>query len=264
MSDQLVSARLRRLFVLLACLVIAVVLGSGCRQVDESLLRIQESGRIRIGLDPTFPPFESADGQPLEGFDVELAEALASRLNVEPEFVYFGYDGLYDALATKQVDVLISALVIQPERTRDFAYSDPYFDAGQVLVVPAESPLETAADLRGRILAVELGAEGHVAALEWNQAGAGIDIMPANTAEEAIRAVAGNEVDAALVDNISGSLMVAEGPALQVAGQPITSEPFSMVVRIEDEALLESLNNALRELAADGRLDQIRRRWLGR
>lgn len=249
---------------LLVGLAAFLIVISGCRQADESLHRVQERGRLRIGLDPTFPPFESADGQPLEGLDVDLAEALATRLEVEPEFIFFGYDGLYDALATKQVDVLISALVMQPERTRDFAYSDRYFDAGQVLIVPLQSTLEVPADLEGRRLAVELGAEGHVTALEWNQAGVAIEIAPANTAEEALLAVEAGEAAAALVDNISGSLALAERSSLRVAGQPVASEPFVMVVRIEDEALLEALNGALRELKAIGQLDVIRRRWLHR
>ena len=50
---------------------------------------------------------------PLEGFDIDLASAIATDLGLTAEFVYFGYDGLYDALQTEQVDVLISALVIQ-------------------------------------------------------------------------------------------------------------------------------------------------------
>ncbi len=263
MSELYPSGRFYRYCLWLGCLFMVVAGVAGCRPDDDSLLRIQESGRIRIGLDPTFPPFESADGQPLEGFDVDLAEALATKLNVQPEFVYFGYDGLYDALATGQVDVLISALVIQPERTRDFAYSEPYFDAGQVLVVPAGSSLQSLEDMRGRRLAVELGAQGHVTALEWNEAGAEIVIAPANSAEEAVRAVERSEVEAALVDNISGSLIVTETPALWVIEQPVTSEPFAMVVRIEDKALLQAMNDALRELAANGQLNQIRMRWLG-
>jgi polar amino acid transport system substrate-binding protein len=80
------------------------------------------------------------------------------------QFSYFGYDGLYDGLYTDQVDMLISALVIDPTRTKDFAYSEPYFNAGQVLVSPAGNPLTRVEELTGRVLAVEVGSEGHVQA----------------------------------------------------------------------------------------------------
>ncbi len=123
---------------------------------------------MRIGLDPTYPPFEVADDSGVSGLDVDLAYALADELGLQVEFVYFGYDGLYDALATKQVDVLLSALVIMPERRRDFDYSEPYFNAGEILIVPsAEEEIDEMGDLNGRRLAVELGAQGHVEATQW-------------------------------------------------------------------------------------------------
>ena len=123
------------------------------------------------------------------------------------EFVYFGYDGLYDALATEQVDVLISALVIMPGRTRDFAYSEPYFNAGEILIVPSEARTSLKpADLTGRRLAVELGAQGHVEATQWAKRLSNLVIQPYNSVAEAIAAVAGGQADAALVDSVSGRL----------------------------------------------------------
>ena len=145
-----------------------IFLQSGCQPADDSWEQVQESGILRVGLDPTYPPFEVADANGVYGLDVDLAQAIAADLGLEVQFVYFGYDGLYDALATNQVDVLVSALVIIPERTRDFAYSEPYFDAGVILIVRANNETITEmADLDGRILAVELGTLGHVEATEW-------------------------------------------------------------------------------------------------
>ncbi|MHC5804418.1 transporter substrate-binding domain-containing protein, partial [Streptococcus pyogenes] len=90
--------------------------------------------------------------------DVDLARELAKTLGLEVQFSYFGYDGLYDALTTGQVDALISALVIMPERTKDIAYSSAYFDAGQFLVVSDMTGVNGMTDLSGHTLAVELGA----------------------------------------------------------------------------------------------------------
>ena len=77
---------------------------------------------MRVGIDPTYPPFALADDAGLRGIDVDFAQALAEELGLEAQFTYFGYDGLYDALTTGQVDVLISALVILPEKTKHIAY----------------------------------------------------------------------------------------------------------------------------------------------
>jgi len=231
---------------------VLLVTATGCAREDVTWQHIQQSGVLRIGLDPTYPPFENADGGVLEGFDVDLGRALATELGLEADFVYFGYDGLYDALGTGQVDVLLSALVIEQARTRDYAYSQPYFDAGQILVVPDSSAIAGMESLTGQKVAVELGTDGHVLALEWQGRLRGMEIVPFNTSDEALSAVGGGQAAAALVDNISGSLYVEGVSGLRVVGNPVKGEPFAAVVRIEDERLLEALNQALKQLESDG------------
>ncbi len=238
-------------------LLAALFLLAACGRGGESWQRIQEAGVMRVGLDPTYPPFENADGGELRGIDVDLAIELAGRLGLEAQFVYFGYDGLYDALGTGQVDALISALVVRPDLLRDFAASEPYFNAGQVLVVADSSPIGGMQDLRGRLLAVELGAQGHVTATEWQRRVPNLGIWPNDTPHEALAAVSLGDADAALVDGISARLYLAAQSDLQLLSPPVTVEPFVMVVRIEDQRLLEELNRALRAVEQDGRLEAI-------
>lgn len=250
---------------LLIFLLWLVLLPGACRPEDDSWQRVQQRGVLLVGLDPTYPPFAVADENGLTGFDVDLANKLAADLGLETQFVLFGYDGLYDALETGQVDVLISALVIVPERTRDFAYSDPYFNAGEVLITRQGNAgqLQAMADLNGRTLAVELGALGHVEALEWAKKVADLTVTPFTTADEALTAVADGEADAALVDAISGHLFLKEQQTLVFSDRAVTVEPFAIVSRIEDELLLEQINNSLAHLQETGQFREIQERWLG-
>ncbi len=236
---------------------------TACHSNHPTWERIEQEGVLRVGLDPTYPPFEAADEDGAFGLDVDLAQAIAADLGLETEFVYFGYDGLYDALATEQVDVLISAMVIVPGQMRDFAYSDPYFNAGEILIVPAdEAAIEGMADLDGRILAVELGALGHVEANTWSQRLPNLTIQTHNSAAEAVTAVANQQADAALVDAISGRLALKDTPTLKRITDPVTVEPFAFVTRKDDERLLENLNASLKHLSETGQLDAITSRWL--
>jgi polar amino acid transport system substrate-binding protein len=161
--------------------------------------------------------------------------------------------------------VLISALVIVPGRTRDFAYSEPYFNAGEILIVSGESPVEEMADLDGKRLAVELGAQGHVEAMQWAKRLPDLSVLPFTSADEALGAVAAGETDAALVDGVSGRFFLKEqdGSNLKRVSKPVTVEPYAMVVRIEDETLLAKLDKALLSLLTDGELDKLIERWLG-
>jgi ABC-type amino acid transport substrate-binding protein len=259
----------RMLFCLAAIGVFGVSLtAAACTKPEDRWEEIVASGVLRIGLDPTYPPFEVADGDMVYGLDVDLARALAAEVGLTPQFHYFGYDGLYDALTTGQVDVLISALIIAPERTRDVAYTPPYFDAGQYLVTPAESTVTSMADLAGRSLAVELGALGHVAALEWQRRQPDMVIIPFNTAGSALESVGSNEVDAALVDHVSALLHLREdsspeNPPLRIAPEPVSPEPYAIAVRIGDRTLLQKLSVALEKVRENGQLEKITRSWLG-
>ena len=244
-------------------LIVTLLLG-GCTNKDDSWERVQAAGVLRVGLDPTYPPFEVADEESVYGLDIDLAKAIADDLGLEVQFVYFGYDGLYDALATNQVDVLISALVIIPERTRDFAYSDAYFNAGEILIVPAENDtIEGMADLNGRILAVELGTLGHVEATEWAKRVVDLEVRPFPTADEAITAVQQGSADAALTDAISGRLFLRDTDGLKRLPESVTVEPFALVVRNEEEQLLTILNQSLATLQQSDQLKRLEANWLG-
>lgn len=249
---------------LTAVLILTTLLLTGCQTADNSWERVQTAGVLRVGLDPTYPPFEVDDGSGVYGLDVDLAKAIADDLGLEVQFVYFGYDGLYDALATDQVDVLISALVIIPERTRDFSYSEPYFNAGEILIVPADNETITSmADLGGQTLAVELGSLGHVEATEWAKRVADLEILTFATAVEAMTAVQQGEAHAALTDAISGRLFLRDHDGLKRLPQSVTVEPFALVVRSKDRQLLTMLNQSLATLQQSGQLDQIETEWLG-
>jgi len=243
--------------------VLCVVFLTACRSENATWQRIEQTGILRVGLDPTYPPFEVVDDGGLRGLDVDLAQAIAADLGLGLEFVYFGYDGLYDALATEQVDVLISALVVVPERTRDFAYSEPYFNAGEILIVPqSETEIGGMADLNGRTLAVELGAQGHVEANTWANRLADLTILPMASAAEAVTAVSQGQADAVLVDAVSGRLALREHLTLHRLPDSVTVEPFALVVRIDDEFLLQKLNESLNHLNETGQLQTITSNWL--
>lgn len=234
-----------------------------CTTADTSWSRIQQRGTLIIGLDPTFPPFENGDTGDLHGFDVDLGRAIATQHGLTADFRYYGYDGLYDALATAQIDVLLSALVIDPTKTRDFAYTEPYFNAGQFLVVATgNTAVQQMADLSGHTLAVELGSEGHVQALAWQRRLADLTISPRNTPQEALIAVGENQATAALVDHVSGRFYRQTNPALTLLPSPVTVEPYALVVRADDQTLLRQLNDTLAQLEADGTLNQLAQTWL--
>ncbi len=249
-----------RLFLIL----LATVLLIACR-ADATWQQIVNAGTLRVGLDPTYPPFENADSGELVGIDVDLANAIAADLALNVQFDYIGYDGLYDALLTERVDVLISALIVDETRSADFAFSNAYFNAGQVLLTATNSPIQQLSDLAGRTVAVELGAMGHVAAIEQQTHLPDLQIVTFSTPDEVIEAVLGacdsdscNSADAAIIDNVTAQLTLS--PQLQIVDPAVTVEPFAIVVRVADRQLLNQLNRSLEKLEQSGELQAILRK----
>ncbi len=252
--------------VLLTALVVIGLLtfSTGCSGQDDAWARVRAQGVIRVGMDASFPPFEwiASDGS-LVGFDVDLAREIGRRLGLEIQFVAnLPYDGLYDALSVGRVDAVISALVVDPSRMADFAYSASYFDAGQVLVARRGSDLQGIDDLAGRTLAVGFGSQGDQQARRWARRMPDLTLFHFETAAEAVDVVAAAEVDVALVDHVSALKACAANDRLVILGAPVLSEPYAIAVRDDSAALLRAVDRALSDMRADGTLDRLIAEWV--
>lgn len=219
-------------------------------------------GELRVGIDASYPPFGLDINGELSGLDVDLARAVAEEMGVPLRFVNMGYDGLYDSLRADQVDVLFSALRVDPLRTNDARYTVSYFDAGQVLVRPPDSGIETLYDMDGKTLAVEFGTEGDLEARRWQRRLHVLNVMPFDVASEALAAVLAGEADAALVDAISARLWLREHEGLAIAPEYVTHDPYAAAVQVGNARLWEAINAALVRLIEDGTVDRIIMRWL--
>ena len=235
---------------------------------DVAWARIQADGRVVVATDASYPPFSATDGNgDLFGFDVDLAEAIARRWGVTAVFENITYDALLGTLVVGRDDVVISAFVAQPERTREVAYTAPYFTGGTLVVIRRDTgqPItgEAEAWAANKTLAVEYGAGGDAIARQWARRVVGVTVQPLATAADALAAVAARTADAAVVDAIAAYAFLIDHPDLSLAGPPLAPEPYVIAVSIDSPVLLEQLQTTLAALEADGSLPDLRAKWLG-
>lgn len=230
---------------------------------DDTWTRIQNERVLRIGIDPSSPPFVLDDGTgKLSGFDIALANELANAWGVKIQYVYSGYDGLYDALNAKQFDIILSALPYNPNRTQDVFFSRPYFNGGPVLVVRGDDTTTVQFEnMRDKTIAVELGSNGDAVARKWSKR-YNLDLRQYNTAFEALRAVQRGDARAAIVDPIAFiDLQRAEADtgarSWRIVGNPLADENYIIAVRRDSPTLLREVNTVLNRLAREGRLDEL-------
>jgi ABC-type amino acid transport substrate-binding protein len=259
--------------VLVAVLLVAAaawLLDRASEAVDPTWERIQETGVLLVCTDPSWPPFESIDEETgkLQGFDVDLAGLLASRLGVvdgsdgiRAKLVTVGFDSLYDALLSGRCDVVLSALPYEAMRTEDVTYSMAYFNGGLVIVVPEESlDIVEVEDLAGRVVGVEWGfvPEGDSRQRLFFQ---DLGLRRYETAEEALRALQSAEVEAVVVDRITALTYLRDCHGLRIAGEPIVDLSYVIPLRPEDFRLIEEVNRVLLELREEGTLEELQRVW---
>lgn len=263
-GDSLMQRRKVLLIALALLLVMGVamrVLLPAIRGGETTWARLQQEGVLRVGLDPSFPPFEYEEEGSLVGYDVDLARELGHRIGLQVQFVSLGFDGLYDGLKAGKYDAIISALPYDPRLTQDVAYSWVTFNAGQRLVVREdEEEIKRVEDLRGKRVAVEWGSAGDVEGRRLDKR-IGFERVPYLTPQEELEALRGGEVEAAIVDAVSAyGFMGAEG-GVKMVGLPVTDEPYVIAVRLDSPVLLREINFALKAIEEERVLEELKEKW---
>jgi len=237
---------------------------------DATWAEILRSKDLRVGLDPSFPPFEmlGEDGLP-QGLDVDLALAIANEWGVVAKLHPIGFDSLIDALRTARVDAVISAMPFDERLTKDVAYSQPYFDAGIRLAVRSGSSITGTTGLAGGRVAVEWGSTGDMVARRLHR---GSDSVPAldfeivqyDTPAAAIDALLYDAtIDAVLVDQVTLRMAQGSGAAIEAVGPMLESAPYVIVTPRKATTLATKVNEALADFSADGTLQTLEDRWFG-
>lgn len=253
--------------------VIAIVAGFvawwiNARSDDGSWDRVLATGVLRVGLDASFPPFEMLDasGQ-VTGYDADLAHALAERLGARTEFVNIGYDALYDALLAERVDVVISSLPYDERRTQDIAYTMPYFNAGQQILMRAAEVTrsltidEVSQRLAGQTIAVEWGSLADMEARRLRHIIPDLRIVTFSSAYQALVALAGGRTRAAITDGVSAQQFLCAQPSQLHIAMQLTDEPYVVATMRRARRLAAAIEQALEELRQAGRFEALQVKW---
>jgi arginine/lysine/histidine/glutamine transport system substrate-binding/permease protein len=256
------AARTRRLaLIILMVILMAGVILIQVRQPPPSIEASFPYGEIRIGTDASNPPFAVATADDLFGLEIDLGRALGDYFELPVRFVNLSYDGLYDALKTDQVDILIAMLVIEPQRSADVLYTRHYFNAGLVLVSSTDQPIQGMSQLADHRLAYEFGSNADSLARRWLRRIAPFTTLPYERPDYALDALRFNQADAALVDAVSARLYLRDHN-WQAQINYVTDNWYPIAVPADEPGRWQLVDKALRDMASDGTLDAIINRWL--
>lgn len=220
---------------------------------------------IRVGMSGGYFPFTFVRQDKLQGFEVDLMNALAEKTGDTVEFSTMSFSGLIGALESGRIDTIANQITITPDREAKFAFSQPYvYDGAQVVVKKGnETDITGVESLKGRTVAVNLGSNFEQLLRELPFADE-IDIRTYESNLEQDTAL--GRIDAFVMDRVSSAQVIKESPLpLALAGEPFSEIQNALPFRndAEGQALRDRLDVALTEMKADGTLAAISEKWLG-
>ena len=239
------------LFLVTIILVLATVL-SGCAKGTAT---------VKVATDATFNPFEYTDESGnLIGFDIDLMNEIAKKADIKFEWVNIPFDSVLAGLSECQYDAAIAAISITPERQAEMLFSQPYLDAGLIVVVnKATTDIKSLADLKGKSVAAQLGTTGEIEALKIE----GVDYKPYDSYELAFLELANKGVDAVIVDNpIAMGYIAANPEKIQAVGEVFNNDQYGIAICKDNADLQAKLDKALKELQDSGFIATLAEKYL--
>jgi polar amino acid transport system substrate-binding protein len=261
----------KRLFSIIMITILMVTL-LGCQKEsssgDDSLKYITDKGTFVLGLDDSFPPMGFRDDNDnIVGFDIDLATAVCEKLGVELELQPIEWDAKEQELSTKNIDCIWNGLSVTPDREENLTLSESYMTNNISLVVVKDSTIASMADMAGKKLAVQSGssAEETLNADDNKDFKDSLGVVnPFGDYATALMDLETGNSDAVLMDSIVADYMITSaGKDYKVLDETLMEDKYAIGFRKGEEALCKAVEDALKELKADGTVAEISTKWFG-
>lgn len=249
----------------LTLLAVVLIAAMSCQKGESGrgLDAVQKRGELRVAMTGEFPPFNYYDEKSkLVGFDVDIANEVAKRMELPAKLITLRWDGILAGLSADRYDVIIGSMAITPERQKAVDFSEPYYKSGAQVFAKPDSKIAETGDLTGATVGVNLGTTYEKALRKKTEVE---EIRTYNGVSELILDLESGRIDAFVTDRLVGfHANKARGAGFVAAGDPLYRETIGIALSKEQPELLAAINKALDEMKADGTYEKISKKWFGR
>ena len=237
----------------------------GCTGKEEAKSPAQDGGKKKLvaAADATFAPFEFADASgKYVGFDLDLIAAIAEEMGYQLEFQSMAFDGIIPALQSSQIDCAATAMTITPDRQKEVNFSEPYYKAGQIVVVQASNnAVKGVADLKGKTIAVQSGTTGAMEAEKATDKG---KVTYFTGADQALQELKNGAANAVIIDYPVAAYFIQQGNKdVKMVGDIMSSEEYGIAVPKDKQQILDDINAGLQKIKENGKYAEIYKKWFG-
>lgn len=254
---------LAKVFSVAAVLALAMALMVGCSSgssKSDSDYKLVNDGKLTVATSLDFPPFESLDGDTPTGYSVAVIQEVAKRLDLECEIKNTKFDTIVPAVASGgQFDVGISSITIDPERSKQVDFSDPYYIADQSIVV-VKGAYTSVDQLKGKTIAAQTGTTG----FDYAQENVSDNVVGFDEATACFAALQSKNAEAIAIDLPVAEAMISSAyPDYEILEKIATGEEYGIAINKDNTALKDAINKVLGEMDEDGTLKSLQDKYLG-
>ncbi|MGX6969626.1 amino acid ABC transporter substrate-binding protein [Vagococcus bubulae] len=232
---------------------------------------IEKNKKVVIGLDDTFVPMGFRDeSDNIVGFDIDLAKAVFAEYGIEPEFQSIDWSMKENELNNGTIDLIWNGYNITDERKEKVAFSEPYINSNQQLVVMKDSGITSYKDMKGKVLGAQNASTGQDM-IDKNPE-VFTDVIADNepvlfdTFNEAFIDLKAKRIDGLIVDNVYANYYIAQqknSDDYAIVETPFESADFAVGIRKSDKELKIKIDEAFKKLKDEGKMKEISEKWFG-
>jgi len=219
-----------------------------------------EITKLVVGTDATYAPMEYMDeGGEIVGIDIDIVNAIADAVGVEVEFKNIGWEPLFPAVDSGEVDFAVSSITITDKRSENFDFTDPYYVANQVILVPEDSDITSFQDLEDKRVSAQINTTGHIVVQEL-LGETSTDIVASETMPLAISEMLNGNADASVGDNSTVNEYIKnnpDAPVKQIEDDSFEKEYYGLMVKKGNTEIVDLLNKGIEKIKEDGTLEEI-------
>ncbi|WP_375505826.1 basic amino acid ABC transporter substrate-binding protein [uncultured Nostoc sp.] len=251
---KLINLKWQQLILSLGCLLLIIACKSYYSTTNP------DAKLLKVATDPTFIPFEiqRASGN-LEGFDIDLMNAIAKVAGFAVQFESLPFDGMISTLQAKRVDAAISGITITAERLKTIAFSRPYFKAGLAIAVREDNQnIKDFNSLKGKKIAVQIGSTG----ADFAKTIPNAKISTFSSGPEFFQDLLNGNVDAVVSDAFATLYAIKNGKlqGIRVVADLLTQEYYGIATP-KDSPHIDVINEGIATLLSNGTYKQIYLKW---
>lgn len=220
----------------------------------------------QVATDAAYAPFEfQNEKREVVGFDIEVLKAIAAKAGIEVKFTNTPWEGIFATLNTGERDIVISAVTITPERQQSMDFSEPYFEAKQLIAVGQSSKVTAFTDLKTKKVGVQTGTTGDEA-VQKLQGKTSANIKRYESTPLALRELLNGGVEAVVADNGVVVNFLANNKNVKlktIDDSSFEKEYYGIAVKKGNKELLDKINKGLAAIKADGTYAKIYKKYFG-